>query len=225
MNTSKENQYRKYALNLVQKIKEARYYLNIHKPSLGAYGEFLLMETLSLILPDNLKVSQGFVVDYTGEKWESPQCDIIIHHKDWGIVQTFGNVKLIDVKSVCAIVEVKSSIIEKTFHTTLKTFEKLASKGVKNTFIFVYGRLTKRSLSSWLFSYNGIVVDTNTLISETTKFDWSDIEWLPKGIASLHNNTFYGLSHIQTVNGDYMGYLAYNKMIIRKSTQISAHYQ
>lgn len=48
------------------------------------------------------------------------------------------------------------------------------------------------------------------MISETSKFDWPDKEWLPKGIASLHNNSFYSLSHIQTVNNDYIGYLSYN---------------
>ena len=149
-------------------------------------------------------------MDYNVKKWTSHQCDIIIHHKDCGIVQSFGNVKLIDVKSVCAVIEVKCSITEKTFHTTLKAFERLASKGVVNTFIFIYGRLTKRSLSSWLFSYNEISSDTNTMISKTSKFDWPDEKWLPKGIASLHNNNFYSLSHIQTANNDCIGYLSYN---------------
>lgn len=48
------------------------------------------------------------------------------------------------------------------------------------------------------------------MIRETSKFDWPDKKWLPKGIASLHNNTFYSLSHIQTENNDCIGYLAYN---------------
>lgn len=177
---------------------------------MGAYGEILLMNTLADILSNDYEVSQGFVVDYAGDKWISNQCDIIIHRKDCGIVRIFGYIKLIDVKYVDAVIEVKSSISEKTFHSTLKAFERLALKGVANTFIFVYGRLTKRSLSTWLFSYNEASADANIMLSETSKFDWPDKEWLPKGIASLHNNTFYSLSHIQTANNDCIGYLAYN---------------
>lgn len=207
---SNEIRYRKAASNLIEQINEARSYLKVHKPSLGAYGEFLLMNTLAYILPDDHEVSQGFVVDHAGGKWISNQCDIIIHRKDYGVVRIFGYTKLIDVKYVDAVIEIKSSISEKTFHSTLKAFEKLASKGVVSTFIFIYGRLTKRSLSSWLFSYNETSTDTNTMIRETSKFDWPDKKWLPKGIASLHNNTFYSLSHIQTENNDCIGYLAYN---------------
>lgn len=207
---SNEIKYRKAASNLIEQIVEVRSFLNVHKPSLGAYGEFLLMNTLSHLLPDDYEASQGFVVDYTGDKWISNQCDIIIHRKDCGVVRIFGYTKLIDVKYVNAVIEVKSSINEKTFHSTLKAFKKLASKGVVSTFIFVYGKLTRSSLSNWLFSYHEISTDTNIMIGETSKFDWPDQEWLPKGIASLHNNTFYSLSHIQTVNNDCIGYLTYN---------------
>lgn len=207
---SKEIRYRRAASNLIEQIYEAKSYLKVHKPSLGTYGEFLLMNTLANILPDDYEVAQGFVVDYADDKWISNQCDIIIHRKDCGVVRIFGFTKLIDVKYVDAVIEVKSSISEKTFHSTLKVFERLESKGIENTFIFVYGRLTKRSLSRWLFSYNMTSTDTNTMISATSKFDLPDKEWLPKGIASLHNNIFYSLSHIQTGNNDCFGYLAYN---------------
>lgn len=207
---SNEIRYRKAASNLIEQIREARSYLKVHKPSLGAYGEFLLIDTLSCLLPDDYEVSQGFVIDFTRDKWISNQCDIIIHRKDCGVVRIFGYTKLIDVKYVDAVIEVKSSISEKTFHSTLKAFERLASKGVVSTFIFVYGKLTRRSLSSWLFSYHEISTDTSIMTNETTKFDWPDKEWLPKGIASLYNNTFYSLSHIQTIDNDCIGYLAYN---------------
>ena len=66
------------------------------------------------------------------------------------------------------------------------------------------------SLSNWLFSYHEIITDTSIMIGETPKFDWPDKEWLPKGIASLYNNAFYSLSHIQTDKEDCVGYLAYN---------------
>lgn len=207
---SNERRYRKAASNLIEQINEARSYLKVHKPSLGSFGEFLLMNTLSHLLPDDYEVSQGFVVDYTSDKWISNQCDIIIHRKYCGIVRIFGYTKLIDVKYVDAVIEVKSTISKKTFHSTLKAFERLASKGVVRTFIFVYGKLTRRSLSNWLFSYHEVSTDTSIMIGETSKFDWPDKEWLPKGIASLHNNTFYRLSHLQNNNNDYIGYLAYN---------------
>lgn len=207
---SNEIRYRKAASNLIEQINEARSYLKVHKPSLGSFGEFLLMNTLSNLLPDDYEVSQGFVVDYTSDKWISNQCDIIIHRKYCGIVRIFGNTKLIDVKYVDAVIEVKSTISKKTFYSTLKAFERLASKGVVSKFIFVYGKLTRRSLSNWLFSYHEISTDTSIMIGETSKFDWPDKEWLPKGIASLYNNTFYSLSHIQTVNNDCIGYLSYS---------------
>ena len=140
------------------------------------------MNTLSNLLPDDYEISQGFVVDCTSDKWISNQCDIIIHRKDCGVVRIFGYTKLIDVKYVDVVIEIKSSISEKTFHSTLKAFERLASKGVVSTFIFVYGRLTRRSLSNWLFSYHEISTDTSIITSETSKFDWPDKEWLPKGI-------------------------------------------
>lgn len=207
---SNERRYRKAASNLIEQINEARSYLKVHKPSLGSFGEFLLMNTLSHLLPNDYEVSQGFVVDYTNDKWISNQCDIIIHRKYCGIVRIFGYTKLIDVKYVDAVIEVKSTISKKTFHSTLKAFERLASKGVVRTFIFVYGKLTRRSLSNWLFSYPEVSTDTSIMIGETSKFDWPDKEWLPKGITSLYNNTFYSLSHIQTVNNDCIGYLSYN---------------
>lgn len=212
MNNTISNEiiYREAASNLIDKINVARTYLNVHKPSLGTYGEILLMNTLSNLLPDDYEISQGFVVDCTSDKWISNQCDIIIHRKDCGVVRIFGYTKLIDVKYVDVVIEIKSSISEKTFHSTLKAFERLASKGVVSTFIFVYGRLTRRSLSNWLFSYHEISTDTSIITSETSKFDWPDKEWLPKGIASLYNNTFYSLSHIQTIDNDCIGYLAYN---------------
>ena len=46
---------RKAASSLIEQINEARSYLKVHKPSLGAFGEFLLMDTLSQMIVKYLK--------------------------------------------------------------------------------------------------------------------------------------------------------------------------
>lgn len=99
MKISKEKLYREQATLLINKICYARDYLKNHKPSLGYYGEFLILKALQNILPNQFKISQGFIVD-SEDNWISNQCDIIIYNKDCPNIKTFGDIKLIEAKFV-----------------------------------------------------------------------------------------------------------------------------
>lgn len=94
--------YRSKAECLLTQINDGREFLSHHKPSLGFWGEHLLRGFLRENLPNDVKVTQGFVtldedfdsirqklyflinkkeddVEYVFSDSISPQCDIILY--------------------------------------------------------------------------------------------------------------------------------------------------
>lgn len=53
--------FRLKAVSLLRQIEEAKEFLSHHKPSLGFWGEHLLRGFLRENLPNDVKVTQGFV--------------------------------------------------------------------------------------------------------------------------------------------------------------------
>lgn len=204
---TQEQHYRMQAAKLLKKLSIGRKWLSLHKASLGAYGEHLLIQIIKDLIPDEYDSCQGFVTD--GNE-TSKQCDVILYRKGKAIVRSFGNIKFIKAESVVAVVEVKSSVQEKTFHTTLEAFEKLQTLGVVNTFLFVYNRLTKNSISKWLISYKLKDVHTDVIVSDTYLYDWSDKDWLPNVILSLDSESLYSQEYASFDNGDWLGYITYS---------------
>lgn len=200
-----EDYCRAEACRLVSSVDEARRYLNIHKPSLGAYGEFLLLNIINDGLPSEFFACQGFIARSDGAI--SKQMDLIICRRKDSIVKSFGNTKIIRDESVIAVVEIKSSITQKTFNTTLDAFRDLHRIGITNTYLFVYGKLTKNRIQKWLYSYKSQRRDEN-MVTDEYLYDWSDKECLPNAIVTLESNNLYAFSIDSYDNGDWFGYLS-----------------
>ena len=107
------------------------------------------------------------------------------------------------------MIEVKSSIKRDTFFTTLKAFEKLNQLEVNNSFIFVFGSISKQSIERCLSQYNfPESSNDNWIIMNRELYDWSDVEWLPNVIVSLKSSKYFKLTHFQDDN-DRVSYVSY----------------
>lgn len=143
-------EYRINAQNLFDKLSEAYAFLNIHKPSLGNFGEHILRDFLKTVLPNNIGVTQGFVQGKDGSM--SSQCDIIIYMKNIdAIIKSFGDIYIISNKNVLSTIEVKTRIQRKTFESSIKAFKKLAKMGCYNNNIFIYNTISPQALCSYLY--------------------------------------------------------------------------
>ena len=216
---TQEDKYRLQAKILLDKRNEAKFLFSKHKPSIGYVGEHLLRQALKRLLPNDYAVCQGFI---SNQDELSAQCDIIIYRKENGAVMySVGELKVINACSAVSVIEVKSSIRKETFFTTLEAFEKLNDLRIRNKFIFVFGALSKRSLSSWFFQYR---VPENKkgefIVIDTELYDWSDKELLPNSILSLESRKYYVLDHLQDENNDWMGYASY-EITDKKDKEIS----
>ena len=210
---TQEEQYRQQAKQRVKKMIEASKLFTKHKPSIGYVGELLLRQVLRNLLPKEYGICQGFILNNNikNEDKLSTQCDIIIFRKESGsIVYSIGDLKVIYASYVIAVIEVKSSLNKDSFLATLETFEKLQKIRVEHKFVFVYGKLSRRTLRRWFFQYR-YPKNSNeeVLVMDTSLYDWSDIEWLPKSILSLESHNLFVLDHLQDDNNDYVGYSSY----------------
>ena len=132
-----------------------------------------------------------------------------------------GELKVINACYAVAVIEVKSSIRKESFFTTLKAFERLEELGVRNKFIFVFGSVSKQSLSNWFFQYNYPKSNNNEwMVMDTELYDWSDKERLPNSILSLESCKYYVLDHLQDEKKDRIGYASY-KITDSKNMEIS----
>ena len=205
-----ENKYRQKSRRFIDEISMARAYLLDHKPSIGYVGEHLLYHTLKKMLPAEYGICQGFVRDIGHKNMIlSRQCDIIIYKKENAIYKSFSDIKIINSDRVCAVIEVKSSLQEKTFHTTLDAFERLSSFGVKDKFLFVYNCITQKNISKWLYLYRCKNKNIETIVSDAYLYDWPDRDWLPNSIISLGSESLYSQSLISS-DDDWFGYVSYS---------------
>ena len=206
---TQEEKYRKQAKVFLRRLNEAKQFFFNHKPSIGYVGEYLLRQSLLFLIPQSYGVCQGFVIY---KKEISRQCDIIIYRKgENAIHKSYGELKIVNAESVVTIIEVKSSITQKTYNSTLKAFEQLYTLRVTHCFLFVYGQLTQRKLRNWLFSYkNSNTCTEQYIVTDSYLYDWSDIEWLPNSVLALESNKYFKIDHILTDNDDWVGYTALN---------------
>jgi hypothetical protein len=206
---TQEEKYRQQAKIFLGKIKEARAFFGNHKPSIGFVGEYILRNSLKALMPHSYGICQGFVT-HNGNI--SKQCDIIIYTKGKDdIRKSYGELENVNAESVVSVIEVKSSLSKKTFHTTIKAFELLEQFGITNSSIFIYDKLTYRSLKRWLFEYKypSANADKN-IVADTYLYDWPDKEWLPNSIVALESNKYFKLNHLSAYDGDWIGYSALN---------------
>ncbi|MBQ6729091.1 MAG: hypothetical protein IJQ83_03055 [Bacteroidales bacterium] len=218
-----EDIYRRMAVSFIKEMGKTRTLFKGHLPSIGYVGEQLLRQALKRVLPNDFDICQGFVLNETdkGDKM-SKQCDIIIYHKgNKAVVYSVGELKVINASYAVAVIEVKSSIIKESFFTTLKAFEMLIELGVRNKFIFVFGSVSKQSLSNWFFQYKYPESNINEwMVMDTELYDWLDKEQLPNSILSLESCKYYVLEHLQDEKNDWVGYASY-KITDSKNMEIS----
>lgn len=95
-----------------------------HPQEFGVYRERVLTEIIKSVIPENLKVSDGFVI--TTKNKISTQCDVIIYDSSNAPIINDGVLRFFPIESVFLIGEVKSIInTKKEFKNIL---EKLASQ-------------------------------------------------------------------------------------------------
>ena len=210
---TQEDKYRQQATVLMKKMDKARMLFTKHKPSIGYVGELLLRQVLRNLLPKEYGICQGFILNniIKTEDKLSTQCDIIIFRKgSESIAYSIGDLKIINASYVIAVIEVKSSLNKDSFLTTLEAFEKLQEIKVMHKFVFVFGKLSRRSLRRWFFQYR-FPKNSNeeVLVMDTALYDWSDMEWLPESILSLESHNLFVLDHLQDDDNDFIGYTSY----------------
>lgn len=198
--------FRYQAEELALQLKMGRQFLTAHKPSLGFGGECVLRGFLQSHLPSTVQITSGFVVH--GEE-VSHQCDIIIYDKRFAPLAKFGEIEVVPSKAVLAVIEVKSSIRQKTFDKTLSDFEQLGSMGVANKFLFVFAPIKMATIRQYFWGKpspedEGSVVADNA----SRKYDNGREQSLPSAIVSLGENYFLSLDYVDT-GQDTMGYSAY----------------
>lgn len=215
-----EEAYRKEARIMLSKINKARELFCNHMPSIGYVGEQILRQSLKRILPKEYDICQGFVQSRDSQL--SSQCDIIVYRKGIGVIRySFKDLKVIDYSSVIAIIEVKSSVNKKKFFNTLDAFNELGKFGVRHCVLFVYNKLTKKSINSWFLKYRFPKANNcEWAVLDTELYDWPDKEWLPNSILSLASCKYYRLGHIQNEYNDWVGYAAY-KIIDKDNKEVS----
>lgn len=223
--------YRSKAECLLTQINDGREFLSHHKPSLGFWGEHLLRGFLRENLPNDVKVTQGFVTldedfdsirqklyfltnkkeddeEYVFSDSISPQCDIILYRNN--VVKSFGEIDIVNAKDVVCVIEVKCSIGWKSFERTNEIFKRLQLMGVDKKYLFIYNSPLLDTLKSYFFPKQSaekqdafVVIDGTNMI-----YDHGIEAYLPSAIIGVNQN--YILCQDNVVDGrDQFGYIAY----------------
>lgn len=233
--------YRLKADCLLTQINDGREFLSHHKPSLGFWGEHLLRGFLRENLPNDVKVTQGFVtldenfdsirqklyflknrkeddVEYVFSDSISPQCDIILYRNN--VVKSFGEIDIVNAKDVVCVIEVKCSIGRKSFERTNEVFKKLQLMGVDKKYLFIYNSPLLDTLKSYFFPKQSaekqdafVVIDGTNMI-----YDHGIDAYLPSAIIGVNQN--YILCQDYVIDGrDQFGYIAYR--LTKEKTSLS----
>ena len=222
--------YRSKAECLLTQINDGREFLSHHKPTLGFWGEHLLRGFLCENLPNDVKVTQGFVtldedfdsirqklyfltnkkeddVEYVFSDSISPQCDIILYRNN--VVKSFSEIDVVNAKDVVCVIEVKCSINRKGFKDVLSKFKRLSEMGVQNKYIFIYNAPKYDTLMSYFYPKQDkmndeVIVDDGA----NALYDHGDETYLPSVIIGVNRD--YLLCQDFVAGGpDKFGYVAY----------------
>ncbi len=232
--------YRSKAECLLTQINDGREFLSHHKPSLGFWGEHLLRGFLRENLPNDVKVTQGFVsldkdfdsirqklyfltnkkendAEYVFSDSISPQCDIILYRNN--VVKSFGEIDIVNAKDVVCVIEVKCSIGRKSFDRTNEVFKRLQLMGVDKKYLFIYNSPLLDTLKSYFLPKQSaekqdafVVIDGTNMI-----YDHGIEAYLPSAIIGVNQN--YILCQDYVIDGrDQFGYIAYRLTKEKTST-------
>lgn len=135
---------------LTIKLEGAQTIIRNHNLSRGVIGEEILRDYLRSIIPKRFCVSQGFIISNNGL---SRQCDIVIYDNSITCpLYSFGNIEVIPIEGVKAVIEVKTSINKKGFISVLQSFRELSILCTVPKYLFVFDKLKTESIRKWLFS-------------------------------------------------------------------------
>ena len=233
--------YRSKAECLLTQINDGREFLSHHKPSLGFWGEHLLRGFLRENLPNDVKVTQGFVsldkdfdsirqklyfltnkkendAEYVFSDSISSQCDIILYRNN--VVKSFGEIDIVNAKDVVCVIEVKCSIGRKSFDRTNEVFKRLQLMGVDKKYLFIYNSPLLDTLKSYFLpKQSAEKQDAFVLIDGTNMIYDHGIEaYLPSAIIGVNQN--YILCQDYVIDGrDQFGYIAYR--LTKEKTSLS----
>ena len=222
--------YRSKAECLLTQINDGREFLSHHKPSLVFWGEHLLRGFLRENLPNDVKVTQGFVtldedfdsirqklyymihhkednVDCVFSDPISPQCDIILYRNN--VVKSFGEIDVVNAKDVVCVIEVKCSINRKGFKDVLSNFKRLSAMGIQNKYIFIYNAPKYDTLMSYFYPKQDkmndeVIVDDGA----NALYDHGDEAYLPSAIIGV-NRDYLLCQDLIIGEPDKYGYVAY----------------
>ena len=222
--------YRSKAECLLTQINDGREFLSHHKPSLGFWGEHLLRGFLRENLPNDVKVTQGFVtldedfdsirqklyylihkkednVEHVFSDSISPQCDIILYRNN--VVKSFGEIDIVNAKDVVCVIEVKCSINRKGFKDVQSNFKRLSAMGVQNKYIFIYNAPKYGTLTSYFYPKQDkmndeVIVDDGA----NALYDHGDEAYLPSAIIGV-NRDYLLWQDLIIGEPDKYGYVAY----------------
>lgn len=222
--------YRSKAECLLTQINDGREFLSHHKPSLVFWGEHLLRGFLRENLPNDVKVTQGFVtldedfdsirqklyflinkkeddVEYVFSDSISPQCDIILYRNK--VVKSFGEIDIVNAKDVVCVIEVKCSINRKGFKDVLSNFKRLSAMGVQYKYIFIYNAPKYGTLTSYFYPKQDkmndeVIVDDGA----NALYDHGDEAYLPSAIIGV-NRDYLLCQDLIIGEPDKYGYVAY----------------
>lgn len=223
--------YRSKAECLLTQINDGREFLSNHKPSLGFWGEHLLRGFLRENLPNDVKVTQGFVtldedfdsirqklyflinkkeddVEYVFSDSISPQCDIILYRNK--VVKSFGEIDIVNAKDVVCVIEVKCSINRKGFEDVLSNFKRLSAMGVQNKYIFIYNAPKYDTLKSYFHPEQDKKNDEVIVVDDGANalYDHGDEAYLPLAIIGV-NQDYLLCQDFIVGEPDKFGYVAY----------------
>lgn len=222
--------YRSKAECLLTQINDGREFLSHHKPSLGFWGEHLLRGFLRENLPNDVKVTQGFVTldeDFDSIRQKlyylihrkednvervfsdsiSPQCDIILYRNN--VIKSFGEIDIVNAKDVVCVIEVKCSVNRKGFKDVLSNFKRLSAMGVQNKYIFIYNAPKYDTLTSYFYPKQDKMND-EVIVDDGAKalYDHGDEAYLPLAIIGV-NRDYLLCQDFIVGEPDKFGYVAY----------------
>lgn len=188
------------AQQLHSRIQQAKVFITKHNATTGALAEAVLREFLQEHLPKGVSVEEGFIIDAKGGL--SKQCDIIIydsHH--YAPFYRAGQVVVVPVEAVIAVIEVKTSINKTRFNEVIRYFASFKRiDGEFRTYLFLLNAPEMELINSWFhaFPHSG----------QYKAFDHDTFQRLPDEIVGLDPSYLLHRDLVDT-GSDNLGYLSY----------------
>ena len=167
------------------KIERVKLFTN-HAPSIGFGNEEILRNFLKTHIPERFAVGTGFV--YLNNDSVSRQCDLLIYdHVNYAPFFKEGDFVIIHPEAVAAVVEVKATLNEDEFYSSIKNIKsvkevakKAIGQGIKcHIFGFSFFFKTKKqkitTVKNWLQNYTEtlnqeLCIDMITVLREMVFF-------------------------------------------------------